>query len=132
MYNFTTITQAQKNIVAQVIAQYATIAGNYCDTMLEGIMHGYCDSGILTDSLSVDDAGRLAKYFTAEGIDALSLNTLNNVIVEIDGEALQCNIACALLALATSDTVDFETVVAYMWDTITQQNGFLEHVQITR
>jgi hypothetical protein len=112
------LTQAQKDIVANVIAQYADVKGDYASTMLEGIWHGYCDSGILTDALSVKDAERLTQYFTAEGLAVASLEMLNTFMLEADNEELECVQAINLLATAQTDNVDLEMLCAYMQEQI--------------
>jgi hypothetical protein len=44
------LTQAQKTQVAAVATQYANIEGSYSCTLLAGIAHYMCDSGIETDA----------------------------------------------------------------------------------
>jgi len=107
MYNFTAITQTQKAVVADVIAKYAS-------TMLKGIAHGYCTSGILTDALSVNDTERLTKYFTNDGIHLASLEMLNDFVLEVDNEELECMQVIDLLANAQTNSADVETLCAYM------------------
>ena len=114
MYNFTTITQTQKDVVADVVAKFASTQGKYTSTMLKGIAHGYCTSGILTDALSVNDAERLTKYFTNDGIHLASLEMLNDFVLEVDNAELECMQVINLLVNAQTDSVDFETLCAYM------------------
>ena len=66
MYDFSTLTQAQKDAMQALVNKYAHVEGSYESTMLGGIVHAYCDSGILTDAYSTDDAELVAKYFTEE------------------------------------------------------------------
>ena len=42
----------------QIINKYSAIEGNYEATVLQGVWHAYCDSGIMTDALSVNDIQR--------------------------------------------------------------------------
>lgn len=132
MYNFKNFTAEQKAIVADVIAKFADVEGDYEATMLGGIAHGYCDSGILTDALSVTDAERISTYFTDEGKNCGTLELFDAYLQEVDGEGLECCTAIALLDTATNETTDLETVVAYMHDTINSGEGFLQHVAIVR
>ena len=113
MYTFTQLTQQQKDAMQALVNKYAHVEGSYESTMLGGIVHGYCDSGILTDAYSVEDAALVAKYFTEEAIDSGYLDLFNNFIVEISGgteELLCCKVItemCAIIDCA-------ETAAAYI------------------
>ena len=102
MYNFSTLTQTQKDAMQALVNKYAHVEGSYESTMLGGIVHGYCDSGILTDSYSVEDAELVAKYFTQEAQDSGYLDLFNNFIVEISGgeeELLCCKVITEMCAI---------------------------------
>ena len=92
MYNFNTLTQAQKDSMQALVNKYAHVEGSYESTMLGGIVHAYCDSGILTDAYSAEDAELVAKYFTEEAQDSGYIELFNNFIVEVSGgtEELLC------------------------------------------
>jgi len=92
MYNFNTLTQAQKDAMQALVNKYAHVEGSYESTMLGGIVHAYCDSGILTDAYSAEDAELVAKYFTEEAQDSGYIELFNNFIVEVSGgtEELLC------------------------------------------
>ena len=113
MYNFSTLTQAQKDAMQALVNKYAHVEGSYESTMLGGIVHGYCDSGILTDSYSVEDAELVAKYFTQEAQDSGYLELFNNFIVEISGgeEQLLC---CKVIEEMCAIVDDAETAAAYI------------------
>jgi len=92
MYNFNTLTQAQKDAMQALVNKYAHVDGSYESTMLGGIVHAYCDSGILTDAYSREDAELVAKYFTEEAQDSGDIFAFNTFIKEISNctEELLC------------------------------------------
>jgi len=113
MYNFSTLTQTQKDAMQALVNKYAHVEGSYESTMLGGIVHGYCDSGILTDAYSVEDAELVAKYFTEEAIDSGYLELFNNFIVEVSGgeeELLCCKVIDEMCAIVE----DAELAAAYI------------------
>jgi hypothetical protein len=113
MYNFSTLTQTQKDALQALVNKYAHVEGSYESTMLGGIVHGYCDSGILTDAYSVEDAELVAKYFTEEAIDSGYLELFNNFIVEVSGgeeELLCCKVIDEMCAIVE----DAELAAAYI------------------
>ena len=113
MYNFNTLTQTQKDAMQALVNKYAHVEGSYESTMLEGIVHGYCDSGILTDAYSVEDAELVAKYFTEEAINSGYLELFNNFIVEVSGgtEELMC---CKVIDEMCAIIEDAELAAAYI------------------
>jgi len=92
MYNFNALTQAQKNAMQALVNKYAHVEGSYESTMLGGIVHAYCDSGILTDAYSTEDAELVAKYFTEDAQDSGDIFAFNAFIKEISNgtEELLC------------------------------------------
>jgi hypothetical protein len=108
------LTAQQTNIINTVIATYGAVEGTQCSTMLEGIVEGYCSSGILTDALSANDWDRLTAYFTENGIWSAGIDTLNTYIEAVEGESLQCIKAITLLQTACDSNCDFETLVLKM------------------
>jgi hypothetical protein len=113
MYNFNTLTQTQKDAMQALVNKYAHVEGSYESTMLGGIVHGYCDSGILTDAYSVEDAELVAKYFTEEAINSGYLELFNNFIVEVSGgteELLCCKVIDEMCAIIE----DAELAAAYI------------------
>ena len=113
MYTFTQLTQQQKDAMQALVNKYAHGEGSYESTMLGGIVHAYCDSGILTDAYSVDDAELVAKYFTEEAQDSGYMELFNNFIVEVSGgtEELLC---CKVIAEMCAIIDDVETAAAYI------------------
>ena len=57
------------------------IEGDYSSTMLHGIMHFYCDSGIGTDALSKQDGERLREIISVD-LTPFSISTLNDMYVQ--------------------------------------------------
>jgi hypothetical protein len=113
MYNFSTLTQTQKDALQALVNKYAHVEGSYESTMLGGIVHGYCDSGILTDAYSVEDAELIAKYFTEDAqYSNASIEQFNDFIVTAsDGteELLCCKVIAEMCAIA-----DCELAAAYI------------------
>ena len=56
------LTNTQKEKLLAIIYKYKNIAGNYSDTMIQGVGHAYCDSGILSDGWAVEDVEILGEY----------------------------------------------------------------------
>ncbi len=113
MYDFSTLTQAQKDAMQALVNKYAHVEGSYESTMLGGIVHAYCDSGILTDAYSVQDAELVAKYFTQEAMDSGYMDLFNDFIVTVsDGteELLCCKVVEEMCAIID----DVELASAYV------------------
>ena len=111
MYNFDKLTQEQKTKLQAVVDKYRDVEGDYEPTMLQGIAHGYCDSGILTDGYSVECAERVNKYFTDEAQEEGYLELFNTFIEEVEGRELLCCIVIREIA----DIGDIELCCAYIW-----------------
>ena len=56
------LTNTQKEQLLEIINKYKFIAGNYSSTMIQGVGHAYCDSGILSDGWAVEDVEILSEY----------------------------------------------------------------------
>ena len=56
------LTDAQKEALFKVVDKYKFIAGNYSSTMIQGVGHAYCDSGITSDAWAVEDVEILGEY----------------------------------------------------------------------
>jgi hypothetical protein len=113
MYDFSTLTQQQKDALQALVDKYKDVEGSYESTMLGGIVHGYCDSGILTDSYSVEDAELVEKYFTEEAQNCGYLTLFNDFIKEVsDGteELLCCKVVEEMCAIVD----DAEQAAAYI------------------
>ena len=111
MYNFSTFTQVQKDAMQALVNKYAHVEGSYEETMLGGIVHAYCDSGILTDAYSAQDAELVAMYFTQEAQDSGYLELFNNFIAEVHGEELLC---CKVVDEMCAIIDDVELASAYI------------------
>ena len=113
MYNFSTLTQAQKDAMQALVNKYAHVEGSYESTMLGGIVHGYCDSGILTDAYSADDAELVNKYFTEEAQYSGTIEQFNDFIVAVSNgteELLCCKVIDEMCAIID----DAELASAYI------------------
>ena len=121
MYDFTTLTQTQKTAMQALVNKYAHVEGSYESTMLGGIVHAYCDSGILTDAYSVQDAELVAMYFTQEAQDSGYLELFNNFIAEVHGEELLC---CKVIDEMCAIIDDVELASAYIGKLT---NSIMEH-----
>jgi hypothetical protein len=110
MYDFSDITAQQKQQLQAIVDKYASVEGSYESTMLEGIVHGYCDSGILTDCYSVNDADTVAQYFSEEGQQEGWLFLFNDFIKAVTGNDLEC----VTVINEISDICDTETGAAYI------------------
>jgi len=56
------LTDAQKETLFKVVDKYKFIEGNYEATMIQGVGHAYCDSGIISDAWAVEDVEILSEY----------------------------------------------------------------------
>ena len=71
----------------KIIAKYGDVEGTHASTMLEGIVHAYCDSGITTDGLSANDVTVLEDYFTHKTIfEVGDVEAMNNFVLAADYE----------------------------------------------
>jgi hypothetical protein len=94
-----------------LVNKYAHVEGDYESTMLGGIVHAYCDSGILTDALSAEDAERISTYFTDEGKDSGTLELFNTYLQEVEGNRLEC---CTVIDEMCAIIEDVELASAYI------------------
>ena len=85
--------------------KWHAVEGDYESTVLRGILHYYCDSGIGTDALSKQDGERLREIFSVD-LTTFSLELLNNVYEQYrdcaedwDGDdyELECSVAISEL-----------------------------------
>jgi hypothetical protein len=121
MYNFSTLSAVQKLKLHSVIDKYNCIKGSYEDTMLAGIVHGYCDSGILTDAFSVNDAKVINKYVDEDTQYNSDLFELNEIVKQHTNKDLQCVSAINDISKIESDV---ELAVAYIGSRL---NILMEH-----
>jgi hypothetical protein len=94
----------------QIVNTYNAINGSYEATVLKGVWHAYCDSGIMTDALGERDAERCE----AAGIDVdeLDLAEMNEQVKAYDkGDDLDC-VKCinAITALGIDVEEFFENI----------------------
>jgi hypothetical protein len=81
-----------KQAQAQVIINtFSNIKGEYEATVLQGVWHAYCDSGILADAFSANDAKRINKAKLNDFADENSLQDISNAVNAIDNKGeLDC------------------------------------------
>lgn len=120
MYNFAELTAEQKQKLQAIVDKYGDVEGDYETTMLQGIVHGYCDSGIITDAYSVECAERVNKYFTEDAQSEGYLELFNDFVEAVEGEPLLC---CKVIA-EIADIGDIELCSAYIGKLI---DGLMEH-----
>ena len=120
MYNFSTLTAAQKLKLHTVIDKYKNIKGSYEDTMLMGIVHGYCDSGILLDALSIDDVQLISVDYYMDN-DDIDLFELNAIVKQHSNKDFQCVQAINEIAAITNN---IELAVAFIGSRL---NILMEH-----
>ena len=72
-YAINTINANEKAELQTIVNKYTNIEGDYSTTLLQGVAHYKCDSGIMSDAYSVADAiyidKNLSKYYGEEGDD---------------------------------------------------------------
>jgi len=56
------LTNEQKEALFKVVDKYKFIEGNYEATMIQGVGHAFCDSGIISDAWAVEDVNILSEY----------------------------------------------------------------------
>jgi len=61
-YTESGLSNTQKEKLLEIVNKYKFIAGNYSSTMIQGVGHAYCDSGILSDGWAVEDVEILNEY----------------------------------------------------------------------
>ena len=66
--------------VQQIVDTFTAIAGDYECNVLRGVWHAYCDSGIMTDALSIKDAKRIKKAKLSDYADENSLFDISNAV----------------------------------------------------
>ena len=61
-YAESNLSNEQKEKLLEIVNKYKFIDGNYSSTMIQGVGHAYCDSGILSDGWAVEDVNILSEY----------------------------------------------------------------------
>lgn len=74
------LTNTQKEQLLEIVNKYKFIDGNYSSTMIQGVGHAYCDSGILSDGWAVEDVEILSEYLR----DNTASNSDTSVFYETD------------------------------------------------
>ena len=93
-YAINTINANEKAELQTIVNKYANIEGDYSTTLLQGVAHYKCDSGIMSDAYSVADAiyidKNLSKYYGEEGDDTTDafMEALNANVNKL--QFLQC------------------------------------------
>ncbi len=91
------LTQQQREELTAHVRKWANIDGDYEATMLGGIWHYRCDSGIFEDALSVADREWITANTEADGVMLKKYNDEDGYTEDyyelITGADLQCNTA---------------------------------------
>ena len=91
------LTQQQREELTAHVLKWANIDGDYEATMLGGIWHYRCDSGIFEDALSVADREWITANTEADGVMLKKYNDEDGYTEDyyelITGADLQCNTA---------------------------------------
>ena len=91
------LTQQQRAELTAHVRKWANIDGDYEATMLGGIWHYRCDSGIFEDALSVADREWITANTEADGVMLKKYNDEDGYTEDyyelITGADLQCNTA---------------------------------------
>jgi len=117
MYTFlndtsTTRLQMSTELAAEMqglLEKYKCIEGDYEETLIKGVWHYMCDSGIFTDALSVDDAEAVERDFAHlkeldEDGDAEETDEWYDAVADAE---LECNAVLAKLdALEKTHSVE--------------------------
>lgn len=124
------LTNAQKETIFKVVDKYKFIEGNYESTMIQGVGHAYCDSGILSDGWAVEDVEILSKYLrdtVADSEDEESVfygtdivNTCGDAIINMHTDGARTHMWDTLfineMETALDNAVETETWAEYAWD----------------
>ena len=121
------LTDKQKETIFKIVDKYKFIEGNYSSTMIQGVGHAYCDSGITSDSWATQDVEILSKYLRDEIADTDTnifyeteiVQELGDSIINLhtDGKRTHMlhNLFIAEMETALN-THDIETWAEYAWD----------------
>jgi len=97
----------------QIVDTFTAIKGDYEDNVLRGVWHAYCDSGIMTDALSVRAAKRIAKAKLTDYADENGLDDINAAVKAYDnGNDLDCVKCINAITALGYDVEDFFEAIA--------------------
>ena len=101
-----------------ILTQYSGIKGDYCRTLIKGMWHFLCDSGIKDDSFSVADTQWIDKHAAQYADDNSSFYDIDTYYDIINNaEHLDCNrLLAELTELADSTGVDIEDLARELKD----------------
>jgi len=105
-------TKAQNTAIINIYNKYKHVEGDYASTMLYGIISGCCDSGILTDALSVDDAILLKKHNLLKIAVDEGLYEANEKVFALTNKDLLC---CTVIDELASVYNDVEETARQMY-----------------
>ena len=121
------LTDKQKETIFKIVDKYKFIEGNYSSTMIQGVGHAYCDSGITSDAWATEDVEILSKYLRDEIADTDTNIFYETEIVQEIGDSIinlhtdgkrthmLHNLFIAEMETALN-THDIETWAEYAWD----------------
>ena len=121
------LTNEQKEQILKVVDKYKFITGNYSSTMIQGVGHAYCDSGIISDAWADEDVEILMLYLretvkdtdTDIFFDTDIVHTIGDSIINTHTDGARTHMWHNLF-IAEMETAlnidDTETWAEYAWD----------------
>ena len=122
-------TNTQKEAILGVVDKYKFIEGNYETTMIQGVGHAYCDSGIISDAWAEEDVEILSKYLrdtVADDEDEESVfygtdivHTVGDDIINVHTEGKRTHMWHNLFIADMEEALnidDIEEWASYAWD----------------
>ena len=121
------LTDAQKETLFTVVDKYKFIEGNYETTMIQGVGHAYCDSGIISDAWAEEDVVILNKYLrdNVEGTDTSIfyetdiVHTVGDSIINTHTDGARTHMWHNLFIADMEEALnidDIEEWASYAWD----------------
>ena len=105
------LNKIQKNELAVIVNKWSNIEGNYSTTLLQGIAHFKCDSGIMSDAYSKADVEymltNMKQYFDEHGIET---DAFYEVLNEHEANLQFVNCSYELYKFSEKHNVDDEDV----------------------
>ena len=105
------LNKIQKNELAVIVNKWSNIEGDYSTTLLQGIAHFKCDSGIMSDAYSKADVEymltNMKQYFDEHGIET---DAFYEVLNEHEANLQFVNCSYELYKFSEKHNVDDEDV----------------------
>ena len=105
------LNKIQKNELAVIVNKWSNIEGDYSTTLLQGIAHFKCDSGIMSDAYSKADVKymltNMKQYFDEHGIET---DAFYEVLNEHEANLQFVNCSYELYKFSEKHNIDDEDV----------------------